>query len=358
MNPKQKKNIGFKFFVVLLIGIILLFSKKENQEKFIDFIKTSKIRSKELKVEKSIPMDIDIEQIGFYDGGIILWGDNKLRRLKLNGDKEWEKEFNIDEALAYFGKEEIYICGRTTGQIYIINPKGEITERFQLNMEIYNLAESSGNILIHVKEEGKEILRILDKKGDLMGENLIENENILTYCIDKNNKCYALATLNLKGENLKSEIQTYGLEGEFLWTTYLDNEIAMYLNFDNQNNLIVLSDKGIYQINDGSILWKKQFHLIKNIYMDGKNLYVLHGNTLETISFDGRTIEKDSFTEEYKKILPFNNYTVLYGKEHIIGLKEGKEVFKYKTEDSIVDVIRGAQKLLVVFKHRIDIISL
>lgn len=358
MNPKQNKNIGFKFFVVFLIGIILLFSKKENQEKFIDFIKTSKIISKELKVEESIPMDIDIKEIGFYDGGIILWGDNKLRRLRLNGDIEWEKEFNIDEALAYLGKEEIYICERTTGQIYIINPKGETIEKFQLNMEIYNIAESSGNILIHIKEGDKEILKILDKKGDLIGENLIENENILTYCIDENNKCYALATLSLKGENIKSEIQTYGLEGEFLWTAYLDNEIAMYLNFDDQNNLIILSDKGIYQIDDGSILWKKQFQLIKDIYMDGKNLYVLHGNTLEMISFDGRTIKKDSFTEEYKKILPFNNYTVLYGKDHITGLKEGKEVFKYKTEDSIVNVIQGTQKLLVVFKHRIDIISL
>ena len=124
---------------------------------------------------------------------------------------------------------------------------------------------------------------------------------------------------------------------------YLDNEIAMYLNFINKNNLIVLSDKGIYQINDGSILWKKQFQLIKDIYMDEENIHILYGNTLETISFDGRTLEKDSFTEEYRKILYFDRYIVLYGNNHIIGLKEGREVFKYKSEEPIIKVMEGVQ---------------
>ena len=358
MDHKGIKSKGFKFFVIIFIGIILLFSKRENQEKFINFIKDSKIGVKELELKDSIPIGINIDQAATYGDSIILWGENRLKKLKLDGKVEWEKEFNTDEPLAYFGKEEIFVYERPIGQVYILNPQGETIDNLKLNMEIYNIAESSGVILAHIKEEDNEKINILDKKGNLIEERSTENKNILTYCIDKNNKSYGLATLNLKGENLKTEIQIHGIEGEFLWTAYLDNEIAMYLNFDDKNNLIVLSDKGIYQINDGSILWKKQFQLIKDIYMDDENIHILYGNTLETISFDGRTLEKDSFTEEYRKILYFDRYIVLYGNNHIIGLKEGREVFKYKSEDPIIKVMKGVQKLIVVYEDKIDIIPL
>ncbi|MCF6466139.1 DUF5711 family protein [Clostridium sp. Cult2] len=358
MNPKQKKNTGFKFLIIIFIGIILLFSRRDNQEKFINFIKTSKIRNKELKLEKSIPIDINIDQIAFYDGSIVVWGDNKLRRLKLDGNLEWQKEFNIEEPMAYFGEEGIFICERSMGQVYSLNPKGETIEKFQLNGKVYNIDKRAENILVHIKEGDREVIKILDSNGQPIGEKLVENHNILTYSIGENNKRYALSTLNLKGENLKSEIQTYGLEGEFLWTASLDNEIVLYTNFIDEDNLIVLSDKGMYLLNDGNILWKKQFQLIKDINMDEENIHILHGNILETISFDGRTVEKKSFIEEYKKIIPFEKYLILYGNNYIIGLKEGEEVFKYKSEDSMLSVTQGAQKLFVVYKNKIDIILL
>ncbi|HSH34687.1 hypothetical protein [Schnuerera sp.] len=72
MESKQKKSKGFKFFIIIFIGIILFFSKKENQEKFIDFIKTSAIRNQELKLEKSIPVNFNIEKLSFYDTSILL----------------------------------------------------------------------------------------------------------------------------------------------------------------------------------------------------------------------------------------------------------------------------------------------
>ena len=66
MEEKPRKSKIFKFFIVVLIGIILFFSKKENQDKFIDFLNTSKTINKDLKVVKSIPIESDIEDIAFY----------------------------------------------------------------------------------------------------------------------------------------------------------------------------------------------------------------------------------------------------------------------------------------------------
>src|SRR5690606_17912093 len=143
------KSKGFKFFVIIFIGIILLFSKRENQEKFINFIKDSKIGVKELELKDSIPIGINIDQAATYGDSIILWGENRLKKLKLDGKVEWEKEFNTDEPLAYFGKEEIFVYERPIGQVYILNPQGETIDNLKLNMEIYNIAESSGVILAH-----------------------------------------------------------------------------------------------------------------------------------------------------------------------------------------------------------------
>ena len=92
------------------------------------------------------------------------------------------KEFNTDEPLAYFGKEEIFVYERPIGQVYILNPKGETIDNLKLNMEIYNIAESSGEILVHIKGDNERI-NILDKKGNLIEERSTENNNILTYCI-------------------------------------------------------------------------------------------------------------------------------------------------------------------------------
>ena len=91
MDHKGIKSKGFKFFVIIFIGIILLFSKRENQEKFINFIKDSKIGVKELELKDSIPIGINIDQTAYYGNSIILWGENRLKRLKLDGKVEWEK---------------------------------------------------------------------------------------------------------------------------------------------------------------------------------------------------------------------------------------------------------------------------
>lgn len=358
MGKKQRNNKGFKLFVIILTGIILFFSTEKNQEKFIEFINTTSIIDDDLEIITSIPMEEDIDDMAYYDDSVLVWIDKKLLRYNLEGSKEWEKEFNFEDPMISFEEEGIFVYERSIGDIYSLNSKGETMERFQLNTKIKDIVKSHENILVHIKEEGNEGIRILDTSGNIMANKFIEEDKILTSCLNEDNNIYALSTLNLKGGNVKSEVQVFNLESEFLWTTYLENEIVVYLNFIEDEKIIAMSDKGLYSIYDDNILWKRDHQLIKDIYMDREYIYILYGNTFEIISFDGETIKKNSFAEEYKKIIPSATYTILYGSEHIIGLREGKEMFKYRSEDMIVRILQGEENLIIVYEDRIDVVSL
>lgn len=358
MKAEQKSNNGFKLFVIVLIGVILFFSSSKNQEKFINFINNTSMVRKDLEVIRSIPMKESIDDIAYYDNSIIVWMDNKLVRYNTQGSKEWEKEFNLNSPEVTFGDEGIYVYEALTGNVYSLNTKGETISKFQLQTEVRNVIEGNKNILLHVKKDDNEGINILDTNGKMIQNKLVEGDNVLTYCINRSNSKYAFATLNLKGNSIRSEIQAYNMEGEFLSTTYLDNEIVFYLNFIKDDTLIVMTDKGLYSIDDSSILWQKDHQLIKDIYINEKGINILYGNTFENISFDGISKYKHSFLEEYRKSIPFNEYMIIYGPNNIIGLKEGKEVLKYESEESILKVLNGGQNLIIVYENRIDIVSI
>ena len=357
-KQKKRKNILLKSIIIILIGVMLLFSKKENQEKIIDFIKASKITNKTLKVVESIPIEKKIDDISFYEKGIMIWRDKKLTRLKMDGSKEWEKQFNLDEPDVKFGENNIYVYEKSTGDIYFLNGAGETIHRVELRTSIDNMIESVGNILVHIKNSDREGISILDKTGKTIGDTLIKDGNVLTYCMGQDNITYAISTLNLKGKDLKSKIQGFRIGEESLFTTEFNNEIVLYSKFIKNDKLIVMTDKSLYFLNKGNILWEKQFQLIKDIYVDKEKINILYGNTLETISIDGRAEEKYSFTEEYKKIIPYDKYLILYGDEYIMGLIDGKKVFKYKSEETILEIVERKQNLIVTYKDKIQLMSL
>ena len=67
----------------------------------------------------------------------------------------------------------------------------------------------------------------------------------------------------------------------------------VYLNFTSKNEIIALSDRSLYLIKDDKIMWKKEFDLIKDIYLGKDKIYILYSNYLETIDFNGNTEEKN-----------------------------------------------------------------
>lgn len=355
MADVKKRNILFRVFAILFIAIILIFSKKENQQKFIEFIDANSVDYNRLSVINSISVDGSIDDAFYYDDHIIIWQDNKLAIYNNEGLKEWEKEFNFTDTYVTFGNQGIYVYDRELGDIYYLNMEGDTIGRFNVGGEIKSIKEQFGYILVHM-EEGLEGIKIIDNKGKAIFSNFIEGKNILRYCFHNEIDEYALATFDIEDEKVISDIQLYNLQNELLWDFTFEDEIVMYLDFVDGDKLLAMSDKKLYCIDDGSILWQRDYPTIKDIYVYAENIYILHDEKYEILSLNGDVKKSASISEEYNKFTIVEGYTILYGKGNITGFKGSKRAFEYEADGSIMKVIEGNKNLIVIYGNRVDIV--
>ena len=220
------------------------------------------------------------------------------------------------------------------------------------------MTESKGNLLVHTVGERGEELKILSLSGNIVGTKSIEDSRILTYCIDDNKKIYAISTLSLRYDTIKTEIQVYDMKGQLVSTFPLNDEISMYMEFLEENKLLVMTDKGLYLLKDGTAVWEREEEGVKDIYVDkSNNIYILKDEVIVGILPDGNVKDKHYLAHEYDRIVPFKNNLVLWGSNHIIGLQGGKEVFSYESKDEIYDVVEGNGYLIVVYYDRIELME-
>lgn len=355
MEEKHKDNKIVRIIIVLLIATLLFFSNKANQDKFISFINDVSTNIKDMEVKNSILIDNTIEDIAYYNDKIIAWGDRELIAYDLNGEKLWEREFNLDDFDLAIGQERIIVYDKANGDLYYLDYNGDTLGRYQIGSNIINISNSSENIIIHTEEENNEAIKIMDSKGTVTRSKLIENNNIIIFSLDESNSNFSFSTLNFN-DSIESEIHMYDIEEDTLLTSKLEGQVVLYLNYINNNRLIVLTDKGLYCIDNGNIQWEKQLELIKDIDIEDESIALLYGNTFELFSYDGSSMDKYTFSEEYKGIVSLDG-PVLYGSNHIIIFKNGKEQYKYETEEPIYRVIQGNRSIIVLYEERIDIIS-
>jgi len=352
-----KKSIFIKIFAALLVLMIFFLSKGENQEKLIELFNMDSLLLDDINVINSISADDEIDDIACYDGHIMMRKDNKLVRYSREGNKEWEKEFNFTDFYVTFGDIGIYVSDRNQGDIYYLNSEGDTIGRFKSEGRIKSIKESGENILIHLEDDGNESIEILDTSGKLIARKMLEDKYILDYCFLNKINRYAVSTLNLENEGIKSEIQVYSLNGELNWDLKLDDELIMYISFIDDKGLVAMSSNILYYIDEGNIVWQKDISSPKGICVDEKSIYILYGSTFEVISRDGAAKESLSLKEEYNKFILANGYAVLYGEENLMGFKGAKKMFKYKAEEPIIKVIEGNGNLIVLYENRIDIVT-
>ncbi len=366
MNKGRKSSKILKVFIVLLIGLILFFSNKKNQDKFLELVGSISTSNKQnweeeeersLQVLNSISIYKPVEKVACDDNIIAIWGNNELTIYDYQGSKKIQKEFNLNNPKAYIGRERIYVYDRDLGDIYLIDFYGNNLGSLQIGSEIKSLKDSKEYLMVHTIEENKEVLKILAFDGNILDTKLVEG-NILTYCMDDDNSIYGICTLDLMKEGIRTEIKLYDLKGELLSTIHLADEISLKAEFIGENKLLVLTDKGLYFIEEGVIKWNRELEEVKDMYIDeNKNINILKANTFESLLPDGNVEKKYTSMQYYDKITSFNDYIVLWGPNHIIGLQEGEEIFKYESNDQIYDVIGKKEHLIVVYHNRLDIIS-
>lgn len=343
-EEKQDNSKGFKIFIIILVIASLFLLKEENQEKLIGIINSVTSKEKTLVLIDSFPKG-EILDVNIYDETIVKWEDNKLLFLKLDGTKIVEKQFNFVDPDIHFGEDIIYPMDKSTGDIYYLDKKGETIDRLELGKEIFNFESINQNVIHHEKSLDMEEVNILDGNRVQIGHYSYENENILRYTTNKTGTKIALGLIDINEDDIKSRIDLYGENNEKLDEIYIQGEIVVYLGFTSRDEIVVLTDSGLHFIKDGEVIWKKDLTLIRDIYLNKDEINILYSNYLESIDFEGNTKEKIGFTEEYKKILPFQNDILVYGSGSIALVQGEEEVMKEELE--IINLYTSKNKILI-----------
>ncbi|MFA7412472.1 MAG: DUF5711 family protein [Tissierellaceae bacterium] len=347
---KRKSSKGLKILLLILLALMAFLLGRTDKLGTLSIFEYFTEKEKSLIVRDSIE-DGDILDIGLYVGNLVKWKYNKLSFLKLDGTMIVEKEFKFSKPDIHFGDMFIYLYDKSSGDIYIFDKKGETINRLQLGREIYNLKESGGNLFYHIKMEGFEIVNVLDRDGVLVGNYSYEKENILTYSSNEDGRINALGLLSLGEENLGSKIDSFGQANERLGSLFLEGEIVLHLDFSPKDELIILTDRNLYLVRDGNIMWKKQFDLVKDIDIRGDRIYILYSNYLEVMDYGGRVESKIGFGDEYKKIDLLGDRIMLYGDNQLIVLDKDKQILKHKGQ--IRKAYQGKNEILLLLTEGI-----
>lgn len=351
-KERENNHKVFKIFIIILIiGGLFLF-KKENQEKIMGMINSITNKEKTLILLDSFPKG-DLVDLNIYDDTIVKWDDNKLSFLNIDGIKIMEKEFNFTDPHIFFGENIIYPMDKATGDIYYLNKKGETIDRLEMDKEIFNFEEINQNVIFHGKTLNMENVNILDGERIQIGHYSYDAEHILTYSTNKEGTKNILALMDLNQGLIKSRIDCYGENNEKLYEIEIDGEIVVYLGFTPKDEIVALTDSGIYFIKDEEVLWKKDLNLIKDIYLNEGGIHILYSNYLEVIDFDGKTKDKIGFIEEYKKIRAFKNNVLVYGNNNMALVQGEKEILKEEME--IRDIYTSKSKILVLGTEELNI---
>lgn len=353
------KIIRFFLLLIIVFSSIWFLSQGENQEKLVDLIKGINIGDMvtgdiSFSISKSIPLETDTEDIGYY-GDIILWDGHTITKIKEDGQVMGQKGFNFHDPGIYMGEGHIYVYEKPSGEVYILDKNLSTLDKIKMENRIENIIESKDNVIIHMEEVLGESIAILDKDREVKEKIITENSNILNYAVNSRGNKYLISTLTLEASSIKSRVQAFEIGGKELFSHEFRDELIVLTEYMDGDKFIVATDSNLYCISQDEIVWAKAYSSLKDIILANGNIYILYSNILEGLDLDGEGKLKFSLSEDYDNIMPFRNHLVLYGSQYIMGLNEEGEIFKHNSESNIKRIIRARDRILILNENTIEI---
>lgn len=355
---RNKKSI--KIVIILSIALIFLFSREEFRKKAANLISSFSKVEKTLKVQKTIPYDFESNSVKVYGDTIVNWDGEKIFAVNTNGEEIWRKNVTFENPIVLLGENYIYMCEGTTGDLYYLDFEGRLLHRYEAKDVITGIMESGQNLILLFNGAEKEKVNIIDGSGKLAANTLIEGERVTSCCVNEEGSTFSTATMKLDGDEITSKLILYKISGQKIDSLIFKDQIIVFSKFVSSDKLVALTEKGLYFIKDESILWQKDINCIKDIYIDTveNRIYLLYGNTMESISFNGRTDKKISLADEYNKIVKFQDNILVVGDENILGLNKGEEMLKYKSEEEIEKVSTNEKNIVMFTEEKAKTMSM
>lgn len=291
------------FFIVIIIVVSIFILTKGG-----DFI-IGLQENKKYKIEDIENVNINsLEDIRFFDKGILTFNNQKIIYYDFNGKVLWENKNNVFTNEVYVTDK--YIFRRLDNSIEIINVNNKTLGMIEFTGEIVSVSrENDKTFFVSRIKDGQNSLYVLDENNEVVVKNKHFNNAITGVSLSDKSEGYALTALDFNNTTPTNIILFNLLDDVELWSVEIKNEVILEVSIVNNNVILIGTENIYYYNNNGKLMWKNSvYNKIVSFEIDKikKRIYILYEQEekLEMISynFEGKVMELYSISENIDTI--------------------------------------------------------
>jgi hypothetical protein len=347
------KSLGKIILIIVILAIggsMIFFSFEENQKWFVRYLDSFTANEKEVVEIRHIPG----EELRYINGRYLAWNGEKMSVSDESGKTLWERTFLMDDPELVINENLIGVYDRLSGEGIVINFNGEIMTHIEENSQIFFFKPGKEGHIVHIKEEGRELLKVYEMDG-VHRENLIFTDNYpIDYSLEADGPRVTLLELEKDGIGTRMVKYTTDGEGEL----YDLHDLVIIKVIAVGDDSLIVTESGIYLQSNNQFVWGRDLPLLKDVLVDGNEIYAIYGDNLRIMGMDGETISEMTFGIDYEKLHAHGKYIILAGEKNLLVLRHKEQVTVHSFNWEIVDIQSQFNDLIVTTKNGVSIVRI
>lgn len=384
---KYKKKMTLKrkiitiFIILLVITAIVLIITYIKNEKFREWA-DEYVFNKNIENIDNAYIEIDLSKdlnINAYDDYITILEKNILSFYNANADKVFELEINVNNPL--YSKNNKYLCvAENNGHnVYLISG-GNIIWQTTIEGDVQNINVNK-NGYVAVIERGtsyKNIVTLIDINGRELFKTYLSSSIAIGAEISDDNSNLAIAEVDTTGAIIKSNIKIISIDkaksdpsNSIKYNISANQgDLLIDIKYQDKNKLVCLYDTGIHIIENGEDKELVKFEAKINtadirtknniVYTREKSaglLSTVSEIVVKNVQNGGEIVYSVDSTLRAIQVYD-NNIVINMGVEAEFINTNGWVQKKYRSSREISEIVLGNSVSGIIYRDRIEIISL
>lgn len=382
MLPHHKKRIiqiiVISIILITLIVVAIVYAKNEAFRKWMDIT----IFRKEITNEDIPVIQIDSENnpyIYAYDNYIITLQKNELKGYNQYGRQEFALDISVSRPIFDSQNRFLAVAEYYGKRLYMISGKEIIWEK-EVEGEISRVnVNKNGYVSIAITQTiNKTVIITYSPEGKELFSTYLATTHGVDMEISEDNKYLAIAEINSSGTLIQSSIKIIGIEevqgnadNAIVYAYSADSdELITSIKYQNKDTLLCMYDTGIKKISGNKCENYREFQddtLFADVNLERHIVEITKKSTgLFSAQGEVKIINTDTQGETVYVLENIPNSLKTYG--DVIAINVGTEVHfihtngwlikKYNSSQEIKDIVLSKNIAGIIYKDRIEIVSL
>ena len=376
MENKKNSKIKITIISIILVMFVLLVARYITNKDFRDLIDI-KFLGKQVSENNLDLIEINSEDnptYFAYDAHIGIIVKNKLSIYNNKGVVENSFSINISNPIIDTNEKFAVIAEKDGNKFYVINSTSLLfQEKIDGKINKISINKNGYISIIASNSTYSSIVIVYDNDNNQLFKNFSQSSYALQACISDSNNYIAVGEVDYSGTVIKSNVKIIDIKSTK--TIYQlkgpENEILTNIVYSDGDKAICSFSNSIYQIENTDS--KKIYDITDEnpfVNIDTKNyLSIIERESSGLFSYEYKLkLKSVGSSNEYiyfldnglpKSTIANKNYIVLnYGSQASIVNKNGSLKKSYISSQQIKDIILGSHICGIVYKDKIEIITL